>query len=314
MEISRGETVDPPVSLSAFRRLDLNLFVVFASIYEHGSLTAAGKAMGLTQPAVSHALARLRDSLNDDLFIRSGRSVVPTPFARRIIDDVHLALDRLRAGPLGEHRFDPLSSEARFRLSMTAGMEIFILPGLLKRMSTEAPNVFVSTTRVPHQQIELELMRGELSLAIDFDIPLNVEARRMALGHDELVTVARKNNPLIADGLDQDTYLMARHVTVNTLRSAGGVEDYELARLGLSRKIVARTATITSALRTAATTDYLVTLGRRQLNAIEPNHELAVFDFPFSAPRLEAVMFWHESFDKDPGNIWLRGMIADLFT
>lgn len=301
--------------LRAFRGIDLNLFIIFASIYEHSSLTLAGQTLGLTQPAVSHALARLRDSLKDDLFVRKGSSVAPTPYARRIIGDVHLALDVLRSGPLGEDSFDASTSTLHFQISMTASMEVFLLPRILKQLEVEAPNVTISTTRVNLHDVNSLLASGELSLAIDLDTPTNTDLGCLSLIDDHLVTVTRKGNPLIENGkLSAKNYLKGKHILVATGNINAGPEDYELARIGEHRYITARCVNLNAALQTIPGTDYLLTLGRRQLSSNTPVHNLAIFDFPFSAPRMEALLFWHKSLDKDLANMWLRGVVSKQFT
>lgn len=302
-----------PDRLRAFRGLDLNLFVVFALIYERRSLTAAGLALGLTQPAVSHALARLRKSLGDRLFVRQGSVVVPTTFAKSIIDDVLFALDTLRAGPLGEQRFDPATSVARFNIAMTAGMEIYLLPLLLKRLSVEAPNVVIRTTRVERGDVESQLARGELSFAIETDPPRSTHTRQRLLASDQLLTLSRKGNVLIAKGLDKATYLSAHHIAVSTRSDGGCIEDYELAKLGQRRHVVARCNTATAALRSIAETDLLLTLGYRQLITLEPNHDMALFDFPFDTLGLDGILYWHEDAESEPSSLWMRSLLVDAF-
>lgn len=302
-----------PDRLRAFRRVDLNLFVVFATIHAQGSLTAAGQALGLTQPAVSHALARLRRALGDELFVREGSSLAATPFARGIIDDVHLALDTLRAGPLGERRFDPATSTAGFSIAMPMSMELFLLPPLLQRLAAEAPGVSLTTTRALRSRIEPELARGSLSMAIDAAGPIHADLRGRLLVRDDLVTVARKGHPLLHRGLSPRTYLEARHILVTARGSDGDIEDYELLRLGHRRHIVARCVNLVAALQAVARTDCLLTLGRRQLGGVPGDHGLTVFEFPFPGPHLDALLFWHERADQDPANRWLRQIVFDLF-
>lgn len=303
-----------PDRLRSFYKIDLNLFVVFAAIFEQGSLTAAGRTLNLTQPAVSHALSRLRTSLGDDLFVRKGGAVVPTPFAKSIIDDVHLALDTFRSGPLGERRFNPSTSTAVFRVSVTASMEVYLLPRILKRLSEEAPNTTIITARVERNDIDDALARGELSLAIDADAPINSHLSCLSLVKDELVTVSRKGNPISKKGIDKEVYLNAKHILVTTRSVDGGTEDYELARLGLRRYIVSRCVNVLAAVNSVAETDYLLTLGSKQLASTGAASQLEVFDFPFEGPQLEALLFWHNNVEKDPANIWLRQIVIDIFS
>jgi DNA-binding transcriptional LysR family regulator len=311
--INRDRKSDLSKRVSVFRGVDLNLFLVLSAVYELNSVTGAAKALGLTQPAVSHALGRLREALNDELFIRSGNNVVPTPFTSNIIDDVHSALHLLQSGPLGGENFEAKHASIEFRVAMPGGMEIFLLPKLIAHVNEYAPNIRISATRVPRQNIETELARAGVHLVIDTDVPGNLSFHRQPLASDTLIVAARKNNPYIKGALSQESYLGGSHILVSSKVDGGGVEDYELARQDLKRNIAVRCAVLTAALRTAAISDHMVTLGKQQLEVLEPFHDLATYAFPFTQPRMEAMMMWHDLTDNDPANIWLRATIKTFF-
>jgi DNA-binding transcriptional LysR family regulator len=299
--------------MSAFRGVDLNLFVVFTVIYELKSVTAAAKALNLTQPAVSHALGRLREALDDEMFVRVGNSVVPTPFATEIIDDVYNALNALKSGPLGNKHFDPKKASSEFRIAMSGGMEIFVLPKLVSYFDKHAPRIKIISARLSSQNAVEELARGKINLAIEGDEPGNLSIHRKHLAADQLIVAARKGHTLFSPKLSQENYLKAKHILVADSEDKGGVEDYELARLDIKRQIAVRCAVLTAALRTAAITDYLVTLGRQQLNVLEPFHNLSIADFPFQHSAQRAIMLWHDITDKDPANVWLRRTVERFF-
>jgi DNA-binding transcriptional LysR family regulator len=302
-----------PNRTSAFRGVDLNLFVVFTAIYELKSVTAAAKALNLTQPAVSHALGRLREALDDEIFVRLGNNVVPTPFATEIIDDVYTALDALKSGPLGNKHFDPKDASSVFRIAMSGGMEMFLLPKLVSYFDNHAPGIKIITTRLSPQNAVEALARGRINLAIEGEEPENLSIHRKHLATDQLVVAARKGHALFSPELSKENYLNAQHILVADSEDKGGVEDYELARLDIKRQVAVRCAVLSAALRTAAITDYLVTLGRQQLNVLEPFHNLAIADFPFQHSAQRAIMQWHDITDKDPANRWLRAIVEDFF-
>ena len=299
--------------MSAFRGVDLNLFVVFTVIYELKSVTAAAKALNLTQPAVSHALGRLRAALDDEIFVRMGNSVVPTPFATEIIDDVYHALNALESGPLGKKHFDPRKTSSEFRIAMSGGMEMFVLPKLVSFLDKHGPGIKIISSRLSSKNAVEGLARGKINLAIDGDEPENLSIHRKHLASDQLIVAARQGHPLFSPDLSRDDYLEAKHILVADSEDKGGVEDYELARLDVKRRIAVRCAVLTAALRTAAITDYLVTLGRQQLNVLEPLHNLAIADFPFRHSAQRAIMLWHDITDEDPANIWLRAAVEKFF-
>jgi DNA-binding transcriptional LysR family regulator len=298
----------------SFRRIDLNLFIVFVTIYEYRSLTIASKHLGLTQPAVSHSLSRLREALGDDLFMRKGGKFVPTPFSHMIIDDVRRSLEIIRVGPLGQQVFDPLASDARFRIAMNTAMEVHLLPELMKKISVEAPNVVVSTHRVQRRSIENELATGELSLALDVDMPTGPEIKRLLVGVDSPVVVARKGNPLFKDGMTPEAFLKADHVIVTARKRGVAIEDYELGRRGERRRIAVRCTTLMAALKVVANTDYALSLGGDQLQAIAPNHELQEFKFPYDVKPIGGMLYWHESVDQVSSNVWMRNLILQTLS
>jgi DNA-binding transcriptional LysR family regulator len=297
--------------VKALRRIDLNLFVVFATIYEYRSLTISAHHLGVTQPAVSHSLARLRDALNDKLFVRKGSQSIPTPFAQSIIDDVRTSLDLIRSGPLGLKEFHPETASAEFRISMDAATEALVLPELVQRINRMAPGIVLSSMRVQRKSVEAELGRGDLDLAIDVDFPFGNEIKRHSVVRDRPVVVGRRNGNR-SSTLTQEEYLRSKHIVVTSRRGGIGLDDYVLAKLGFRRDIAVRCSSLMVGLQIAENTDNLLSLGLGQLLGISPEHELQVFDFPFEVPDVESLLFWHENFDTEPSNMWLRKQVADV--
>lgn len=293
------------------KSIDLNLFMLFDAVYSEGGLTAAGRKLGLSQPAVSHALSRLRHALGDPLFVRQGAAVVPTPFARHIIGDVRRALGILE-GRLQDHRrFDPASAQANFRLAMREGMEAILLPPLMARLATEAPGVSIASVRVGRRELETELAGG-VDLAIDIAIPVGIDIRRETLTADRLIVAARRDHPALAEGLTLDIYLALGHVLVSSRRRGPALEDFELNRLGYKRRIMLRCHSKLAALNTVACTDLLLTTTERHLPAAMLGLPLAVHDLPFEATSLDAHLYWHADVDDDPANAWLRRTVTAI--
>jgi DNA-binding transcriptional LysR family regulator len=301
-----------PERLKIFRRIDLNLLVTFVAVYELRSVTAASKSLGITQPAVSHSLGRLRESLNDELFYRSGNNLMPTPFSQQIIHHIYQALDAIHEGPMGGMEFDCATAKNHFFLAIPGGMEIFLLPRLLRYIDEHAPNIKITTSRV-RGNIAHELTVSEISLIIARDTPLSLDIHKTKLASDQLIVVTNKNNPYKNGVISREQYIAAKHISVTNGKNKASIEDHELARFDVKRNISVQCAILSAALRTAENSDYLVTLGRHQLDVLEPNHNLAVFDFPFSQPRMEIMMYWHPITDRDPANQWFRGVIQHIF-
>jgi DNA-binding transcriptional LysR family regulator len=294
----------------ALRGVDLNLFVLFEAVYSAGGLTAAASRLGLTQPAVSHALARLRTALGDALFVRQGPRMVPTPFARSLIGDVRTALDTLQDRLAGNHRFDPGTSETTFRIALRESTEVTLLPRLLERITNEAPFASFVSMRVSRRDFESELAGGGIDLAIDVAAPVSIDIRRRPLTADRHVVAARRDHPRLCDGLSIDAYLALGHVLVSSRRRGGALEDFELNRLGLRRRIALRCQSNIAALKVVERTDLLLTLPARQFSIFHGSPALESFELPFAIVPLDLQLYWHTSADNDPANVWLREIIA----
>ena len=150
--------------------IDLNLFVVLDAIYTEGNLTRAGEIIGITQPAVSNSLSRLRTLFDDPLFVRTADGMIPTPVAQNIIGSVRQALDLVRSSVQDSEHFDPLKSEKRFRISANDLTEAIQIPPLVRQLKEAAPRVAIECYQVRRRDLNIELASGNLDLAIDVPI------------------------------------------------------------------------------------------------------------------------------------------------
>ena len=162
-------------------QVDLNLFVVLEAIYREGNLTRAGRQLKLTQPAMSHALKRLRELLQDPLFIREGANMVPTPFSRNMINEVRQALQILEVNLYENRNFDPAHTRRNFQIGFWELMESTILPPLAKVLARAAPEISITTLRVKRREIEQELASGTLDLVLDIPITISDNLRQQPL-------------------------------------------------------------------------------------------------------------------------------------
>ena len=292
--------------------MDLNLFVVLEAIYREGNITRAGHQLNLTQPAISHALKRLRELLRDPLFVRQGPHMVPTPFTRNMIDEVRQALQLLEMNLHESRSFVPEHARRSFHLSLWEYTESLILPPLVQRLLLTAPGMTISTSRVKRRELEAELARGSVDLAIEIPMTMSDRIRKKALLREPFVVMARKSHPAIKDKLDLDTYLTQRHVQVSSRRHGPSLVDIELSRRGLSREVFLRIQNNCAASRVVNQTDMLLTLPERQARLVNLSSLNRVYPFPLSEPHLEAHLYWHESAENDPANRWLRHEIEIL--
>lgn len=294
-----------------YRRYDLNLLVVLSAIFEEGSITRASEKLNLTQPAVSHALARLRDVFRDPLFVRRGAAMVPTPMARDIAERVRGALASLSA--LTEPaEFDPVSQPRVFRLALRDVFESVVLPPLMAELEACGSPIEIHSVRSHRDDIEGELRRGAIDLAVDVPFLTEPEIVSRRVVQDPLMVVARDGHPALAGGLDLDTYMAQGHILVSIRRAGPGLADAELNRLGLRRRIRLRCQHYFAACEVVRCTDLLLTMPghyARVMAAVVPNR---LAPFPVALPDLDAVMYWHASMTEDPASRWLRGRVGEI--
>lgn len=298
-------------------QVDLNLFVVLEAIYREGNITRAGQQLNLTQPAISHALKRLRDLLQDPLFVRQGAHMVPTPFTRNMIDQVRQALQILETNLSQSRNFAPEHTRRNFNLSLWEYAEALILPSLLRRLKDASPGMSITSVRIRRRDLETELASGSVDLAIEIPMTVSDRIRHKWLLNEAFVVVARQDHPAIKDKLDLETYLAQRHIQVSSRRQGPSLIDIELSRRGLRRQISLRNQHNQTACMVVSNTDMLLTLPERHaelFNTGSPNTGPAyrVYPFPLPAPRLEAHLYWHESVENDPANRWLREEIDNV--
>lgn len=294
-------------------RFDLNLFVVFDAIYTEGSLTRAARVLNLTQPAVSHALGRLRDRLEDPLFVRQGARMVPTSRARAMVTPVRHALGGLQRCLSDEGGFDVADAERTFVVGLRDGLEGCLLPPLTAGILEEAPGVRLQSMTVARRQLATELASGRLDLAADVLLPLPDAIEHRPVMSGPLVVIMRPGHPLTGK-LDLPAYLAAQHVLVSSRREGPGMEDFGLSRLGYRRTIRLRCQHHMAALSTVMGSDLLLTLPGLLARQLAPPGS-QVEPLPADVPGLELHLYWHRDQSADPGHTWLRqrvmAMLAD---
>jgi DNA-binding transcriptional LysR family regulator len=293
-------------------KVDLNLFIVFEAIYAEGSITRASLKMNLTQPAISHALNRLRQLFDDPLFERQGHVMVPTPLARSIIDPVRQSLRGFEVTLNGVERFEAASSERSFSLALRDVLEASVLPPLMARVAREAPLVGLNTLQVGRRELESELAAGTLDAAIDILLPLSNDIRRTLLATDQTVVLVRREHPAVRGKLDLDSYLKLEHIQTSSRRRGPGLEDFELSRLGLQRRIRLRCQHYFAACRVVSQTDLALTMPERLAQVVNQQFGNQILPFPLSIPALDIYLYWPANVDTDPANQWLREQIKQV--
>jgi DNA-binding transcriptional LysR family regulator len=223
-----------------------------------------------------------------------------------MIGPVRAALTSLETTLAGRAAFDPASSERRFAVAFRDVLEATLLPPLMAAVTAAAPGVEITATRVERRTLEADLFSGRLDVAVDVLLPVSPELRHEQLMSEPLVVVARQEHPRVRDALSLETYLAEEHVQVSSRRRGPSLEDVELARRGLSRRIRLRCQQYATASRTVALTDLLATMPERYARMAASPYGHRLFPLPAEGPRLELHLYWHVSTDQDPACAWLR--------
>ena len=289
-------------------KVDLNLFIVFDAIYTEANLTRAGQIVGITQPAVSNALARLRETFNDPLFVRTAQGMVPTPMAQNIIGPVRNALQLLRVSVQESRTFNPLQANKTFRISMTDLTEAVVLPPLFQRLRRLAPNVKIESMLAKRRETTKELAAGRLDFAMDAPLNTDPQVRHVKLLEDRYVCAMRRGHPLAKDKLSVEEYLSLSHIHISSRRSGLGMVDLALGKMGQQRKIALRSQHYMMATQVIQQTDMAVTVPER----FARRHDLFQVPLPVEIPPLETHIYWHESTDQDPANRWMREQMIEI--
>lgn len=305
-----GNTIMANVDIS---RVDLNLFVVFDVIFREGNLTRASEALNLSQPAVSHALSRLRERFDDPLFERSGKKMLPTPLAKAIVERVRDGLGNLESTLSDGLIFDPATAERTFTIAMRDVLEAKALPEIAMHLKRLAPNISIRSVRIARRDIESALIRGTIDFAADVLIPVSKQLSHSLLGSEELSVMMSKQHPLAQEGakFDLPAYLAEKHIQVSSRPDGPGVEDIALSRVGESRDIAMRCQHYYAGAQVTEKTDWLLTLPTTYAVAL-CNNDNVFFPLPFKTEPLEVHLYWHEKAQQDPAMSWCKQQIEGL--
>ena len=291
--------------------VDLNLLRVFAAVLDERGVTPAAGRLGLTQPAVSNALSRLRGLFGDALFVRTPSGMEPTPFARQLAEPVRQALALLESALAHGPGFEPASSTRTFRFYMSDIGEIFFLPPLVERVGKLAPAVRLEVVSMDPDAISAALANGAIDIAVGFLPGLGAPVQRKRLFRDPYVCLMRADHPITT--LSKKKFLEASHALVS-YRGGHRVIEEALERAGLGPRIALRVPHFTVVPMVLERTDMLLTLPARVAQVYERQGRFKSLPPPVPIPQAEVAVHWHERFEGDPGNRWLRDLVIELYS
>ena len=300
-----------------FRTLDLNLLRVFDEVMAERSLTRAARNLSLTQPAVSNALRRLRETLGDELVQRSGQGMAPTPRAVALWPAVREALRQLQTA-LSPDVFVAREATLSFVLAMADATAASLIPGLNDTLEQEAPGISLRvmplTTRDPRQLLETQACDLALGYFPSVLPDLTVKAQNgepmpfyfQRLYDSEYVCVMRKDHPLASGELSLDDFCAARHMLVSFSGRPYGFIDESLAALGRERRVVLTVNQFFTAGRVVAHSNLLTVLPRHFVRVTGIARQLALQPLPFAVSPVYVDSLWHRRSDRLGAHVWLR--------
>ncbi|HET9620724.1 MAG TPA: LysR family transcriptional regulator [Kofleriaceae bacterium] len=287
--------------------IDLNLLTSLDALLDEHNVTRAAKRLGVSQPAVSHSLRRLRELLGDPLLVRApgGIGLVATPRAIELRPAVRAALDAAEAVLQAAPRFDPARAERRFVLAMADQAAYQLLPPVVATIAAGAPGITLDL-RPPAGDLNVPLLDGEVDLAIGVFDDAPTGLRTEALWHDTMACVTRRGGPGARTPLDLDHYLARPHLLVAPRGRPGGFVDDLLAHDGLRRRIVVIVPHFLVAPAIIAGSDLIWTAPAGLARTLATHYPLAIRTPPLAIPGFTLALRWHVRLDRDPGLAWLR--------
>ncbi len=293
--------------------IDLNLLSVFQEVYRERQISAAARRLGLTQSAVSNALARLRRSFGDELFVRTAHGMQPTPLAQQMAEPIGAAMAQVALALSQRSRFDPATSGRRFTLAMTDVGEVYFMPVLIERCRAVAPNVEIASIRANGLTLKDDMETGRVDLAIGAFEDVSEALYHRALFRQRFVSMFRKEHPLARGKVDLARFVAASHLIVDAAQSPYDRINGLLEKAGVTAATRFRVPHFTAVPYIVSTSDLVVTVPQKLAESAASPFGLKWIEPPLALPTLQTNVFWHRRFNHDPGIQWLRGLIADVF-
>jgi DNA-binding transcriptional LysR family regulator len=288
-------------------QLDLNLLVVLDALLEEGSVMGAAERLHLSSPAVSRTLGRIRRLTGDDILVRAGRTMVPTPYATAVQEDVRRLVRQAQAVLVPSRELDPAHLDRVFTLQCHDALATSLVPVLLGTLEAQAPGVQLRVLAENSVDTD-DLRRGRVDLELGRDRPELPEFRSETLGHDHLIVAMRAGHPC-AERLDLRSYASQPHVVVSRRGRLTAPIDRTLTAAGLQRRVVAAVATNTMALHVAGRSDMLVTTTAVISRPLIEAFGLITRPLPVEFPAAPINCNWHQRYDSDAAHTWLRAQV-----
>ncbi|MBB4010056.1 LysR substrate-binding domain-containing protein [Allorhizobium taibaishanense] len=293
-------------------KYDLNLMPVFLALMDERNVTRAAERLGMTQPSLSNALNRLRDTLRDPLFIRERYGMKPTQMAEELAPVVRAALSSLDEVIGGQQQFDPALTTRQFTLAPNSYVEFVLMPVIVARLREVAPDIRLRLTPFGNDLVETGAVSGatEMVLGRIVDPPDNMVVQHLM--DDGLACVVRKDHPDVGDSLSQEQYERMKHVNVLPPGRMRVGLFQALQQRGLKRDVAVSVTHFLAVPEMVAVSDYCATLPRLICKRLARDERLKVLPAPVDLGSFPVEIAWHVRYRTDPAHRWLRSLIADI--
>jgi DNA-binding transcriptional LysR family regulator len=294
--------------------VNLNLLVTLDALLAEGSVTRAASRLGVTQSAVSHSLAQLREMMGDPLFVRGRGGLAPTPLAERLAVPLRRGLGELRRALADDAGFDPRTARRRFVLACGDAFAVMLLPGALEVLQREAPGVDLEVLPFDTRAYALQLETGAADVAVAVSFADAPGLRQRKLFDEDFACLARRDHPRLGEVLDLDTFCALSHALISPSGEGQSFVDAALARIGRQRRVALRVRYFLAAPLLVAGSDLVLTLPRRIARVFADAHGLRLHEPPLPLAPFPVHLAWHERYDADPGLRWLRDLLLRVAT
>lgn len=295
------------------RDIDLNQLVLFQHLMVERRVSKVAENLGLTQPAVSNTLAKLRRQFGDDLFVRTPSGMMPTPFAEQLAEPIGYALGMIHSGLNQQSRFDPSSVKRSVTIGMTDIGEIVFLPELIERLRQLAPGVSLSTVRTTATNLRDDMEAGKVDLAIGPLPQLKAGFFQRRLFRQRYVCLFRKGHALDRKRLTLADFKAAEHLIIVSAGTGHGKVDDLIRRAGVDRRVRLTIPHFVSVGHLLQRTDMVATVTERLAESLVDPFDLSFRPHPVDLPEIAINVFWHAKVHRSPAHLWLRGVVFELF-
>ena len=296
-----------PLEVGNFHRIDINLYPLFIAIFEQKSISKAAQLLCISQSAVSHALQRLRLQLKDELFVRSGQKMLPTPFAEQIYQPIQTALSTIQNIAIPQHDFNPSKLQS-LKIAIHDEIEPIIFPQLVHHFSQLNLDIQFLSSKLDRKNMLADLSAQQIDFVIDLVQPYQENLQFENLIEDHFVACTLQTE------MDLSLYLSSPHIGVSSRRTGLLLEDIYLNRQQLSRQIFMRCQHYSTALQVLAQyPNAILTIPHSILKHLHYAQDLKIHQLPIELPKIKMGMYWHEHVRQNPRHQFLRNEILKIF-